>query len=551
VNPIESNQSVSSVTLSGDNGYGGGTILNSGVLYVTTANALGAAAVSVPNTGTAAVAPALAASGADVAISNNISVAAYQTNGQPGLLLGNATTSDLLTVNGVISDGASTGTIGIQGHVALMNANTYTGETYFTNTANSVAYVGNNAAFSTGTIDVASQGSIIPLGTNVTISNPVYLQSQLTLGENGNTNMLTLSGPITGSGDNSLDIESDVTLSGSNSFGGQVYVNDALLVIGSPSALGSSTVSLSNSSIQYGYSNPTIEDFNGDSDSALALASGQVLTLDTPSSNVDEFSGVITGDATNSLVKTGTGAQILDGPNTYAGGTTVNGGTLTANGSQAFGAGGVSVVNGATVATGPDVTITNALSLASGSTIGGSGTFDPTGGVVIAGGIAVRPFNADTQSDVGTLSFGSTLTFGAGGIYDFAVETASGAAGVGYSTINVAGAFTVTATSGSFIVNVASLDPGSLTAGQANFSSLLPYTWTILSAGSISGFNPSDFAINTGAFQNSTNGGMFSLVQAGNSIDLDFTPVPEPSTWALIAVGACLMGLGVRRRVRA
>jgi autotransporter-associated beta strand protein len=321
-------------------------------------------------------------------------------------------------------------------------------------------------------------------------------------------------------------------------------------VIASSNALGSSTVNLSNSSLQYGYANPTIEDFNGDSASTLAMSSGQVLTLDTPSSNVDEFSGVITGDATNSLIKTGSGTQILDGPNTYAGGTTVNGGTLTANGSQAFGPGGVSVVGGATVATGPDVTITNALSLASGSTVGGSGTFDPTGGVVIAGGVAVRPFNGDTQSDVGTLSFGSTLTFGAGGIYDFAVETASGTAGSDYSTINVAGAFTVTATSGSFTLNVASLDPSTLQAGQANFNALLPYTWTILTAGSITSFSAADFTINTSAFQNSTAGGVFSLVQAGNSIDLDFTPVPEPSTWALITLGACLVGLEVRRRVR-
>jgi fibronectin-binding autotransporter adhesin len=554
-NPIESNGSVSSVTMSGDNGYGGGTTLNSGALYVTTPNSLGSGAVDVPNTGTAAVAPVLAASGFDVAIDNAIFVAAYQTDGQPGLTLGNATTSDLLTISGVIGDGASAGTIGIQGHVALMSANTYTGGTYFTNMGNDsdngVAYVGNNAAFGTGTITVASQGTIIPLGTDVTISNPVYLQSQLTLGENGNTNMLTLSGPITGSGGNSLDIESDVTLSGSNSFGGQVYVNDALLIIGNSSALGSSTVDLSNSSIQYGYANPTIEDFNGDSASTLALASGQVLTLDTPSSNVDDFSGVITGDATNSLIKTGSGAQILDGANTYAGGTTVNGGTLTANGSQALGAGGVSVVSGATIATGPDVTITNALSLASGSTIGGSGTFDPSGGVVVAGGIAVRPFNAVTQSDVGTLSFGSTLTFGAGGIYDFAVETASGTAGSDYSTINVAGAFTVTATSGSFTLNVASLDPSTLQAGQANFNALLPYTWTILSAGSITSFDATGVTINTSAFQNPTDGGVFSLVQAGNAIDLDFTPVPEPSTWALITAGACLVVLGVRRRARA
>jgi autotransporter-associated beta strand protein len=317
-------------------------------------------------------------------------------------------------------------------------------------------------------------------------------------------------------------------------------------------ALGTGTLTLNNSSVAYEIPNPTIENLSGDSDSSIALTTSQTLTLDSGSGAVTEFGGVIIGDVTNPLVKTGPGVQILDGADTYGGGTTISAGTLTANGSQAFGTGAVTVDSGATIATADGVTLTNAVTLAMGSTIGGNGAFDPMGGVTIPSGVAVRPFDGVTQAGAATLSFGSTLTFGPGGSYDFAVETASGPAGIGYSTIDVAGAFTVASSPGSpFTIDVSSLAPTSHAAGLANFNAMQSYAWTILSAASISGFSASDFAINTSAFQNGTSGGSFSLLQSGNTLTLDFNPVPEPSTWALIGVGAFLVGLAVRRRVRA
>jgi hypothetical protein len=50
-------------------------------------------------------------------------------------------------------------------------------------------------------------------------------------------------------------------------------------------------------------------------------------------------------------------------------------------------------------------------------------------------------------------------------------------------------------------------------------------------------------------FQNATGGGTFSLSEVGgNTLKLTFTPVPEPSTWALMAAGLCALGAAVRRR---
>jgi hypothetical protein len=59
----------------------------------------------------------------------------------------------------------------------------------------------------------------------------------------------------------------------------------------------------------------------------------------------------------------------------------------------------------------------------------------------------------------------------------------------------------------------------------------------------VSGFNASDFTINTSSFANGMGGGNFSVSSDSTDIYLNFTPVPEPSTWMLMAGGAALVGL--------
>ena len=59
-------------------------------------------------------------------------------------------------------------------------------------------------------------------------------------------------------------------------------------------------------------------------------------------------------------------------------------------------------------------------------------------------------------------------------------------------------------------------------------------------------FSSTLFAVNTAEFLNPF-GGMFSVVRDGNALDLFYTPVPEPSVAALLAVG--LVALRRRRSV--
>jgi len=111
-----------------------------------------------------------------------------------------------------------------------------------------------------------------------------------------------------------------------------------------------------------------------------SAASTATLTIN-PSSGSTTFSGAISGPI--SLVKSGAGTQVLAGASSYAGGTTVNNGTLLVNGS-----------------------ITGAVTVASGATLGGTGAI--TGNVTFASG-ARAVFTANATTDV-PLSFSGPVT---------------------------------------------------------------------------------------------------------------------------------------------
>ena len=83
---------------------------------------------------------------------------------------------------------------------------------------------------------------------------------------------------------------------------------------------------------------------------------------------------------------------------------------------------------------------------------------------------------------------------------------------------------------------------------MANFNDTQPYTWTLFTSGSLSGYSASDFVINDSSFTNSLGIGSFFVSSGGNSIFLNFTPVPEPSTWAMIAAGLAAIAFAAWRR---
>jgi len=552
--PIEAAGTISTVTLSGTNTYTGGTTLNSGAVFISNGSALGTGTISIPSTdhnSPTVPPPSLAPYGSTVTLGNAISVGAG-VNGNPAVEFGNYSTTDMLVLNGVISDYPSqSGHVGIQGPVTLNQANTYTGGTTLNGSysTNVPVYIGNNAAFGTGQITVNEPATLIPdAGGPVALANSIELGDTLTLGQATNPYLLTLNGIINGY--YGLAINGPVALNGANTFTGSVVINNAAVSIGNPGALGTGTVALNGSTVTDNFSNPSYLDLTGDSTSMIVLVPSATLTLNTDYYAVPAtFQGNIMGNSTNQVVIAGTGTQELAGNSIYSGGTMVNNGAgLIAGSSAALGTGTVDVAAGATLLTTTGVVLTNTLTLnpgSPGSVLGGSGTYSPSGGVAISGGVTLSPGTGGGSLGtyyVGSLSFGTGLTLGTGGIYTFAVENAGGVAGTDYDTVNVSGTLTVTATPGSpFQINLTSFN-SSGTLGLATFDPTLAYSWTLISAGSISGFAATDFAINTANFQNSLGGGAFNVLLVGNDLDLNFTPVPEPSTWLLMAAGLATLG---------
>lgn len=426
-----------SLTLAGANaitlGGGGGTLINSGGNRTLTNNATGA--VSIGN----------------INLSNN-------NTGRTLTLTGTGATS----VTGVIANGGTSAgnlTKTGAGTLTLSGANTYTGAT--TLSAGTIV-VGNNAAFGTGTVNLAAatlQGD----GTPRTLANNVSLTGNGTVAgasDLGFTGTLTLTGnrtltnnstgavtfgnvnlannttnrtlTLAGTGDTTISgVVSNntssasrltktgtgtLTLTGVNTYTGVTRINAGTLSVatigngGVAGNLGAATnaanrIVFAGGTLQYtGATASTNRSFT------LTAATTSGIEVTGGGTNLT-ISGASTA-TTGALTKTGAGTLTLAGANLHTGLTSVNAGTLAYGANNALSSGAVTV-NGGTLAIGNFTDTVGAVTLTSGAITGGAGVLTGTAYAVQAGTISaiLGGAGALTKTTAGTVTLSGANTY--------------------------------------------------------------------------------------------------------------------------------------------
>jgi len=301
------------------------------------------------------------------------------------------------------------------------------------------------------------------------------------------------------------------------------------------------------------------------------------------------LSGVISNaNGNKKLVKDGTGQLVLSGNNTFTGGVEIEDGTLVAGHANALGAsntvtitkGKLEVENGVTLA---PTTITAGDSEK--TMIGGRGILDKAvtigGGtgeidvISVGDGISSSLSNTSTQQQVslgdrtnaiGTFTISDTLTLESGGVFDWEVSDFTGSAGTDWDLLKF-DTLTLSATSANpFIVNVMSLaadgTAGAMAGGNVwqNYTSngfkFMEHTgvgsigsgWTTGSSGLVDKFS---VVSNNWAHYNNQHLHEWNVWYDGSgAFYLQYSAVPEPSTYMMVTGLLMVPGMSYLRRIR-
>jgi autotransporter-associated beta strand protein len=357
--------------------------------------------------------------------------------------------------------------------------------------------VGQAQTISNGTIRGSAGGDLVVINNNNTTGGASLLTISANVVDNTGATAFTKGGTKT------------VVLSGSNSYTGATYVNSGILQAGSanPAFGNNSAVVISTGAAlnlnSFSQTVGSLASNNSGGFGTVTLGSG---TLTTGGDNTSTtFGGTIAG--TGGFVKVGTGTQTLTGANTYTGATEVNLGTLLVNGSLAA---------------------ESAVAVNNGGTLGGLGV---VGGLVTTGGTdsVISPGNSP-----GMLTLAGGLDATAGVKFVFELGTTSDVLNLGSSN------FTGSAGADGLVFDF--YNTGGLAAGTA---------YTLITFGSSTDLDYSDLTANVlpAGFVLDTSFGTDGFQINGNSLQVQFAVVPEPSTLLMIGMGAgCFLWNARRKR---
>lgn len=307
---------------------------------------------------------------------------------------------------------------------------------------------------------------------------------------NGTAMTGTFADSITGVGSVLIDAPLSIqTFSGNNSYTGLTLVNQGTLIQSGGSSTSPVTVS---SGASYVVTAGAELDLSG---GAITAETGALVQyVDAAVSGA-----VLTGGGTH-LVSVDNFLSIKGGPLELTGGTLVN--------------------NGAVQGT---------LDINAGSVAQGAGIYDV---VNLNAGGTLHP------GDSPGLLRSTSATWGAGGIFQFDIDDALGVAGVNWSLWELQGFLTLQAGPHTVVLDATNPLP--------DFDPAKSYFWTFATAQQVQGFSSSDFTVDNPRFATGT----FSVVSDGRSLSLEFTPVPETTTFGLVAIAVAALASARRAKGR-
>jgi len=501
------------ITLGG-NGTGQFTgIISNGGLTVTAGDGVTNARITLTGDNTYTGGTTIGA-GVTMRLGNSGSAALAGTTGSVlGAIINNGVelifdrTNNLTSSNNISGTGAlkKTGA----GTLTLAVANTFSGDTSISGTGNGgpgQLALSNANALSNSVLDVDDNSRIafvLPEATDYRLgglkgsaTNLVIGSNSLTLGKDAASN--NFAGVISGSGGLTKVGSSTQSLSGANTYTGGTTISGGILSIGNGSTNGTGSIA-----------------------GAILNNAGLVFNR----TNNITYSDVISGSGT--LDKQGGGTLTLSGANTYSGTTTVSVGTLSVNGSTAGGAVGVS----------------------SGATLAGSGTVG--GATTINSGAFHSPGNSP---GVQTFTNGLTYSNGSTFVWELTANTDSGR-GTFFDGVNVSGGL-LTIDSG--VTNNLVFNGAGSTVNWSNAFWESNLSWlvfsnavepTLLFAAVFDSLNLSTDT-NGLVLTNVRPNASFAWRKTENNLYLDYSVIPEPSTFALLGLSAAAFGVYRWRRRR-
>lgn len=418
----------------------------------------------------------------------------------------------VLEVGGVIS---GTAPVLFTGNTNLVNNNTYVGDTELTGGTTSI---GSDKAFGAAANKITLTNGSLGALNNFTSARAISVLGQGRIDTAGKN--VTLSGVISSANVGILLGKTGagtLTLTGTNTFKGEVAIAEGTLSISKAVNLGSTDLVSFNGGTLLATDSMTLAQTFGVSAAggSVSVAAGKTLEV-----NAIRNAGQLNG---GTLVKIGGGElDVLGNAGQALKRIDVNAGTL------GLGGGGV-------------LTLTDGL-FVDNARVSGKGKV--TGPSQFTSKAKVKPGNSP-----GLLTFDGPALFIGGNEFEIDINSANGIAGgdTGWGLLNVTSTLTFSGASPAdpMVVSLRSLDLANNQWYLADFDPGQFYAWTFATADQIVGFESTPWVVDTSGFWNLTYGGEFSVVRTGNQLQLLFTPVPAPAGLGLLGLAGTL---AVRRR---